>query len=48
MKKETPNPPCGDVNAAAQAHDLQRINAAEERLNAEAADVLEYQAPAEA
>jgi metal-responsive CopG/Arc/MetJ family transcriptional regulator len=30
--------------AAAQARDIQRINAAARRLNAEAEDVLEYQA----
>jgi len=32
---------------AAHARDLERINAAADRLNAEAADVLEYQAPDE-
>jgi len=31
--------------AAAQARDIERINAAAGRLNAEAEDVLEYQAP---
>lgn len=31
--------------AAEQARDIERINAAADRLNAEAADVLEYQAP---
>lgn len=31
--------------AAAQARDIERINAAADRLNAEAEDVLEYQAP---
>jgi metal-responsive CopG/Arc/MetJ family transcriptional regulator len=31
--------------AQAQARDLERINQAAERLNAEAAEVLEYQAP---
>ena len=32
---------------ALQARDLQRINQAAARLNSEAADVLEYQAPEE-
>lgn len=32
---------------ALQARDLQRINQAADRLNSEAADVLEYQAPEE-
>lgn len=32
---------------AAHARDLERINAAAERLNSEAAEVLEYQAPEE-
>ena len=31
--------------AAAQARDIERINAAAVRLNAEAEDVMEYQAP---
>ena len=31
--------------AQAQARDIERINAAAERLNAAAEDVLEYQAP---
>jgi hypothetical protein len=31
--------------SAAQARDIERINAAADRLNAEAEDVLEYQAP---
>ena len=31
--------------AAEQARDVDRINAAADRLNAEALDVLEYQAP---
>lgn len=31
--------------AAEQARDIERINAAADRLNAEAEDVLEYQAP---
>lgn len=31
--------------AAEQAKDLERINAATDRLNVEAEDVLEYQAP---
>jgi metal-responsive CopG/Arc/MetJ family transcriptional regulator len=35
------------ARAAVQARDLERINAASQRLNAEAADVLEYQPPAE-
>jgi metal-responsive CopG/Arc/MetJ family transcriptional regulator len=35
------------AKAAAQARDLERINSAAERLNLEAADVLEYQAPEE-
>jgi len=33
------------THAAVQARDLQRINDAAERLNAEAADVIEYQVP---
>jgi hypothetical protein len=48
MDNERPNTPSGDVSAAGKASDLERIHAAEERLNAEAADVLEYQAPFEA
>ncbi len=32
------------ARAAVQASDLERINAASERLNTEAADVMEYQA----
>ena len=32
---------------ALQARDLERINAAAQQLNAEAADVMEYQAPGE-
>jgi metal-responsive CopG/Arc/MetJ family transcriptional regulator len=32
------------ARAAIQARDLERINAAAERLNAEASDVMEYQA----
>jgi len=36
------------ARAAVQARDLQRINAAAQRLNAEAADVMEYQAPSDA
>jgi metal-responsive CopG/Arc/MetJ family transcriptional regulator len=36
------------ARAAVQARDLERINAAAQRLNAEAADVMEYQAPGEA
>jgi hypothetical protein len=35
------------ARAAVQARDLERINAASDRLNSEAADVLEYQAPEE-
>jgi metal-responsive CopG/Arc/MetJ family transcriptional regulator len=35
------------AKAAAQARDLQRINAAADRLNGEAADVLVYQASGE-
>jgi metal-responsive CopG/Arc/MetJ family transcriptional regulator len=35
------------ARAVLQARDLERINAAAHRLNAEAADVLEYQAPGE-
>jgi metal-responsive CopG/Arc/MetJ family transcriptional regulator len=31
------------ARAAVQARDLERINAAAQRLNAEAADVMEYQ-----
>lgn len=33
------------VRAATNARDLRRLNRAADRLNAEAADVLEYQAP---
>ena len=33
------------ARAESQARDLERINAAAKRLNAEAEDVLEYQAP---
>ena len=36
------------ARAAVQARDLERINGAAGRLNAEAADVLEYQASGEA
>jgi metal-responsive CopG/Arc/MetJ family transcriptional regulator len=36
------------ARAAVQARDLARINAAAQRLNAEAADVMEYQATGEA
>jgi len=36
------------ARAAVQARDLERINAAAQRLNAEAADVMEYQASGEA
>jgi metal-responsive CopG/Arc/MetJ family transcriptional regulator len=35
------------ARAAVQARDLERINAAAQRLNAEAADVLQYQASGE-
>jgi metal-responsive CopG/Arc/MetJ family transcriptional regulator len=35
------------AKAAAQARDLLRINAAADRLNGEAADVLDYQASGE-
>jgi metal-responsive CopG/Arc/MetJ family transcriptional regulator len=35
------------ARAAVQARDLERINAAAQRLNAEAADVLEYQTSGE-
>jgi metal-responsive CopG/Arc/MetJ family transcriptional regulator len=35
------------ARAAVQARDLERINAAAQRLNAEAADVMEYQATGE-
>jgi metal-responsive CopG/Arc/MetJ family transcriptional regulator len=35
------------AKAAAQARDLERINAAADRLNLEAADVLDYQASGE-
>jgi metal-responsive CopG/Arc/MetJ family transcriptional regulator len=35
------------ARAALQARDLERINAAAQRLNAEAADVMEYQASGE-
>jgi len=36
------------ARAALQARDLERINTAAQRLNAEAAEVMEYQAPGEA
>jgi metal-responsive CopG/Arc/MetJ family transcriptional regulator len=36
------------ARAAVQARDLERINAAAQRLNAEALDALEYQASGEA
>jgi metal-responsive CopG/Arc/MetJ family transcriptional regulator len=36
------------ARAAVQARDLERLNAAAQRLNAEAADVMQYQAPSEA
>jgi len=36
------------ARAAVQARDLERINAAAQRLNAEASDVMEHQAPSEA
>jgi metal-responsive CopG/Arc/MetJ family transcriptional regulator len=36
------------ARAAVQARDLERINAAAQRLNVEAADVMEYQASGEA
>ena len=36
------------ARAAVQARDLERINAAAQQLNAEAADVMEYQASGEA
>ena len=36
------------ARAAVQARDLERINAAAQRLNAEASEVMEYQAPSEA
>jgi len=35
------------AKAAAQARDLERINGAADRLNVEAADVLDYQASGE-
>ena len=35
------------AHAGVQARDLERINAAADRLNAEAADALEYQVPVE-
>jgi metal-responsive CopG/Arc/MetJ family transcriptional regulator len=35
------------ARAEIEAHDLQRINRASDRLNAEAADVLDYQASEE-
>ena len=35
------------ARTAVQARDLERINAASQRLNAEAAAVLEYQTPGE-
>jgi hypothetical protein len=36
------------ARAAVQARDLERINAAAQRLNAEASDVMEYQSKGEA
>jgi metal-responsive CopG/Arc/MetJ family transcriptional regulator len=36
------------ARAAIQARDLERINAAAQRLNAEAVDVMEYQTPSDA
>lgn len=36
------------ARAAVQTRDLERINAAAQRLNAEAAEVMEYQASGEA
>ncbi len=36
------------ARAAVQARDLERINAAAQRLNADASDALEYQASGEA
>jgi len=36
------------ARAALQARDLERINTAAQRLNAEAADVMEYQSSGEA
>jgi metal-responsive CopG/Arc/MetJ family transcriptional regulator len=36
------------ARAAVQARDLERLNAAAQRLNAEAADVMQYQAPSQA
>jgi metal-responsive CopG/Arc/MetJ family transcriptional regulator len=36
------------TRATLQARDLERINAASQRLNAEAADVMEYQSSGEA
>ena len=36
------------ARAAVQARDLDRLNAAAQRLNAEAADVMQYQAPSQA
>jgi metal-responsive CopG/Arc/MetJ family transcriptional regulator len=36
------------ARAAVQARDLERINAAAQRLNAEASDVMEYQSTGEA
>jgi len=36
------------TRAAVQARDLERINAAAQRLNAEASDVMEYQSTGEA
>jgi hypothetical protein len=43
MKTEAPRTP-GNDRAAIEARDLRLINAAAERLNGEAQDVLEYQA----
>ena len=37
--------PSVDALASSDAVDLELINAAEQRLNAEVTDVLEYQAP---
>jgi metal-responsive CopG/Arc/MetJ family transcriptional regulator len=36
------------ARVAVQARDLERLNAAAQRLNAEASDVMEYQAPSPA
>jgi uncharacterized protein YydD (DUF2326 family) len=43
MKERIPVTLSDDALAAVQARDLERFNAAAQRVNAEAEDVLEYQ-----